>query len=258
MISQDFYTLKDELQKAESAILICDYDGTLAPFVENRFQAYTYPGIIPRLEKIRTIGDEIAVVTGRPISEILDLMPLAKHLEVWASHGMQHKLADGALRNYPLSSRVEDILKEAFEWCRKTGFENRLDWKHGSLAIHWRGLPVDDAAEISSQVKNSWQLLIDVSNDVNIHEFDGGLELRAAGRDKGSAVKELLGKQRTGKLFAAFIGDDLTDEDAFRAIKDHGYGILVREEYRETEAEFWIKPPGELYEFLDMWIDSRI
>jgi len=53
---------------------------------------------------------------------------------------------------------------------------------------------------------------------------------------------------------AAYLGDDFTDEDAFTAIKGHGIGILVRKEFRPTEADIWIKPPDELLSFLSDWI----
>jgi trehalose-phosphatase len=52
---------------------------------------------------------------------------------------------------------------------------------------------------------------------------------------------------------AAYLGDDVTDEDAFRAIKGRGLSVLVRPEHRETEADVWIRPPDELLEFIGRW-----
>jgi trehalose-6-phosphatase len=52
---------------------------------------------------------------------------------------------------------------------------------------------------------------------------------------------------------AAYLGDDATDEDAFKAIRGRGIGVLVRPQFRATAADFWLKPPEELLEFLERW-----
>jgi trehalose-6-phosphatase len=51
----------------------------------------------------------------------------------------------------------------------------------------------------------------------------------------------------------AFLGDDLTDEDAFQVLRGRGLTILVRADHRETMAEAWLKPPAELIDFLERW-----
>jgi trehalose-phosphatase len=83
--------------------------------------------------------------------------------------------------------------------------------------------------------------------------FDGGLELRSIDRTKGTAVAEMLEQEPDG-IMAAYLGDDLTDEDAFVAVGDRGYSILVRNEVRPSCAQFWLCPPAELLKFLDDWI----
>jgi trehalose-6-phosphatase len=55
------------------------------------------------------------------------------------------------------------------------------------------------------------------------------------------------------KPAAAYLGDDNTDEDAFKSIKGRGMGILVREEFRPTEADAWLSPPEQLLQFLKYW-----
>ena len=84
------------------------------------------------------------------------------------------------------------------------------------------------------------------------HDFDGGIELRVPGRHKGFAVEAVLSEMGKGAA-VAYLGDDFTDEDAFRAIHGRGTGILVRPQFRPTAADFWLRPPEELLEFLRQW-----
>jgi trehalose-phosphatase len=86
-------------------------------------------------------------------------------------------------------------------------------------------------------------------------EFEAGLELRA-GRDKGAAVEAILDEADAGGPLA-FLGDDLTDEAAFRVVNgvgSRGLSVLVRRERRATDAEVWLRPPAELREFLERWL----
>jgi trehalose-phosphatase len=88
-------------------------------------------------------------------------------------------------------------------------------------------------------------------------EFETGLELRV-GRDKGGAVEAIM--EEAGTLGpVAYLGDDLTDEAAFRAVQrigSRGLSGMVRQVWRETAAEVWLRPPAELREFLRMWIKA--
>ena len=87
---------------------------------------------------------------------------------------------------------------------------------------------------------------------LSLHEFDGGLELRPPGITKGEAVETILAEMQ-GETVSAYLGDDLTDEDAFAAMKGQGMGVLVRKELRETRADLWLRPPEELLDFLKRW-----
>jgi len=83
-------------------------------------------------------------------------------------------------------------------------------------------------------------------------EFDGGIELMVPGRDKGYAVEVVL-SELGDQAAAAYLGDDLADESAFRALRGRGLGVLVRPEFRHTAADAWLQPPAELLAFLERW-----
>src|SRR6185295_9999743 len=98
---------------------------------------------------------------------------------------------------------------------------------------------------IRAEIEAAWQALAEGAA-VELIEFDAGLELRAQGHNKHHAVKTVL-SETPGEAAVAYLGDDLTDEDAFAAVKiAHGLAVLVRAAPRPTRADVWIRPPQEL------------
>ena len=82
--------------------------------------------------------------------------------------------------------------------------------------------------------------------------FIGGLEFRAEVCHKGQAVETIFQESKSDTV-AAYLGDDRTDEDGFRAINGRGIGVWVRCELRTTEAGLWIKPLEEVLQFFSEW-----
>jgi trehalose-phosphatase len=71
--------------------------------------------------------------------------------------------------------------------------------------------------------------------------------------DKGDAIRTVLAEVHPNTP-VAYLGDDLTDERAFRALGARGLSILVRTKPRRTAAQVWLKPPEELLDFLGRWL----
>jgi trehalose-6-phosphatase len=90
---------------------------------------------------------------------------------------------------------------------------------------------------------------------VELLPFEGGIELRARGRNKADAVSDVLARSSPDAV-CAYLGDDVTDEDAFAGIRGRGLAVLVAPELRRTGAHLWLRPPAELEWFLDRWASS--
>lgn len=243
------------LSQAGQPLLMLDYDGTLAPFVEDPQQAYPYAGVTERLEGLLEQNHtRVVVVSGRPSEDLVPLLGLAAPPEIWGCHGWQQRLPSGYSRWRQLPSRAQDGLAQARQWLEQQGLASYLEIKLVSLAVHWRGQPQQLRQQLETSVRHAWEPLSQGA-ELEIHAFDGGLELRCPGRHKGSVVSELLTAQHEPAA-AAYLGDDATDEDAFHALKGQGLSVLVRSEYRPTVADVWIRPPAELLDFLDLWLDA--
>lgn len=249
----DLTAFLERLECSEGKLLMLDYDGTLSPYHIERDEAVPYPGIRELLLEALSSSDcRTVIVSGRSISDLLPLLGLEKGIEIWGCHGWERLGADGTYTGPDLDPGIRSILDEAARWAAAEGYKERLELKAACVALHWRGLDDAAATELEKTVGEMWSKMID-GKAMELHFFNGGIELRPAGMDKGMVVERLL----TGSsASAAYLGDDLTDEDAFRAISGRGLGILVNPTLRETAADVWLTPPGELVWFLEKWIES--
>ena len=249
----DISAFLERLECSEGRLLMLDYDGTLSPYHIERHEAVPYPGVRELLvEAIASADCRTVIVSGRSISDLLPLLGLEKGIEIWGCHGWERLGADGTYTGPELAAGIRSILEEAARRAVAEGLEDRLEIKAACVALHWRGLDDEAATMLDNTVGNMWREMI-AGREMELHSFNGGIELRPAGMNKGMVVEKLLAGSGTA---AAYLGDDMTDEDAFRAISGRGLGILVSPSLRETAADVWLTPPGELVWFLERWIES--
>jgi trehalose-phosphatase len=237
-----------------SPLLLLDYDGTLAPFRVNRFTARPWGGVRQLLEKIRRQGrTRMVVITGRPAAEIAPLLGLEPPLEVWGLHGAERLLPDGRRELEQATPAVQLALDVLREHLRRDSLGGLFEDKANGVVMHWRGAPPRKASQIEEQTRRLFEPLAQMEG-LALLEFEAGLELRV-GRNKGGAVREIL-REAGGGGPVAFLGDDVTDEEAFHAVNQAAgphLSVLVRREPRETAADVWLRPPRELKLFLKRW-----
>ncbi len=242
----------ERVRRATSRALLLDYDGTLAPFTPDRTRAFPYREIPELVSQIMRHETRVVLISGRAATELLFLSGIHPHPEIWGSHGSERLLPDGSFEVDTPPQEQRSALQIALKSLRACGLDSRTETKPGGLAVHWRGLSPDERAIIENKVRSLSASLVE---DYGLHllPFDGGLELRAPGKNKGDAVTAILAEAGPG-VAAAYLGDDQTDENAFRAIKGRGLAILVRPEPRPTMADVWLRPPDELGRFLRDWL----
>ena len=245
-------TFLRQVGDARQSVLLLDYDGTLAPFHADRSQAYPYPGVLAILEGIVESGrTRIILLSGRPIVELRPLLAPMDNLEMWGSHGMEHRSSDGSYSRGHVSEESAAALAEGREWVIAAGLLCCAETKPGGIAMHWRGFPPDEANRVQALTREGWTALA-ARSGLKLLRFEAGLELRVSHPNKGDAVGSILAGLAPD-VPIAYLGDDLTDEDAFHVLQGRGLSVLVKADRHETIAGARIRPPEELMDFLEQW-----
>lgn len=241
------------LATAAHSRLLLDYDGTLAPFQTQRMEARPYDGVIERLARIQQAPTSgITMISGRPAAEVATLLQPLSGIEIRGAHGLELRTEDGDLERIPLAEADAAALRRARNQLEGFGMIGALEEKAGGLALHWRKQTTHAAEQMRALAVRLWAPLL-VGTSLRLLPFDGGLELRVTRPHKGDAVQAIRNALPSGARMA-YLGDDATDEDAFRSIGPDGLAVLVRVEHRATAASIWLRPPEELLMFLDEWI----
>ena len=240
-------------------LLLLDYDGTLAPFRVDRSRARPYTGVREALARIQTHGrTRIVVISGRPAKEISPLLrgnpPVLKNpVEVWGLHGAERMFVDGHREMEQAPPATQRKLDELREFLRHNNLGGEFEDKPNAAVMHWRGDSPRTAKFIEARTRELFEPLAKLEG-LTLLQFEGGLELRV-GRDKGGAVATIVSEEPPGTP-VAYLGDDITDEAAFRALgslNSPSLSVLMRTEPRETAAKLWLRPPSGLRAFLKKW-----
>jgi trehalose-phosphatase len=215
-----------------------------------------YPGVEDLLNGIMAAdASRVVMVSGRPVGDLVPLLNLHRRPEIWGAHGWERLAPDGQGARLEPGEGARQQLREGERRARELAREGaRVETKPASVALHWRGASALAAAKLRDALPQAWEPLA-AEGDVELLPFDGGVELRARGRSKRHAVETVLAETADGAAIA-YLGDDVTDEDAFQAVKPRGIAVLVRAELRQTAADFWIRPPRDLVAFLRSWRDA--
>ncbi len=242
------------LAAAPSAVLSLDYDGTLAPFHVRRDEAVPYPGVRPLLAALMAGGrTRVVVISGRGAVEVSGLLGLSPAPEIWGAHGWERWRNGHEVTRHDPGADARMVLARAREALSAHGLDGHAEWKHASVAVHWRGEA--DAAGLRARATDALSPLTRYGGFALL-PFADGLELRCRRWHKGFALRAVLAEEPT-EVAVAYAGDDATDEDAFLALPGHGLGIRVSADDRPTAAAVSFPGPAELIAFLGRWQATR-
>ncbi len=239
-------------------LLFLDYDGTLVKFKKRPEFAVPTRRVIRLLEKLKGNNSvSVTIITGRPLDQIRDMAGVPG-INYSASHGQQMRMADGDTFEWEKARKAGPLIKRIKSAAEKElhGISGILiEDKKTSLAVHYRKVGRKDVPGIKSSVTKLFKKL-NSGGILGMIEGSDVMEIRPRGWDKGKAVKMIMKRYRPSAVI--YIGDDTTDEDAFRALRSnvHAITIWVRNgSKRQTYACYSLKDPEEVLGFLD-WLSS--
>jgi trehalose-phosphatase len=221
------------VRQAPHRLLALDYDGTLAPFRVERDLAKPLEGVWEALDTIRQLPTtSLAILSGRPAHQVRTLLGGDLPIPIYGAHGYELLHPNGHIKRFGLSNQQVEGLAKARTAAVDAGYESALEQKATGIALHTRGKSRPE--EMEELILVVWKPLAD-QHDLNIMQFDGGVELCALARHKGLALADLL-RQMTPGTLPVYIGDDTTDEDAFQYVRSIGLGIKVGHPREHTTA----------------------
>jgi trehalose 6-phosphate phosphatase len=254
---QDLAGLTTRMRSRLPAVFL-DYDGTLTPIVdrpEDALISESMRGVVRDLARRCTV----CVVSGRDRAVVQELMSIddlvvagSHGFDIWSPEGGGIEREEGAEFGDVLASVTDDLRSEL------GSVEGALiEPKRSSVAVHYR--LVDEAARprlaaVVDSLLASHPDTLKVTPGKMVYEIQPKLDW-----DKGKAVLYLLEALELDRddVVPLYLGDDITDEHAFRALDGRGIGILVADledpevAGRFTSAEFLLRDTQEVEDFLD-------
>lgn len=257
--------------KGKTIAVFLDYDGTLSPIVNDPDRAFMSDEMRAAVREVAK-HFPTAIISGRSREKVKDFVEL-NNVYYAGSHGMDimaparpPKYSDGKLHSVALDKKESEVL---FQPAKKflpaiqeifTILEEKTKKIQGArvednsfcISVHFRQVREEDYGMLEEKVKSV------VENYPEFHLTEGKmvLEVRPSIEwNKGHALEYLLntlGFSNSGDVLPLYIGDDRTDEDAFKVIRSRGQGypIIVSSIPKDTSALYSLSDPSEVLAFL--------
>ncbi|KAE9608024.1 putative trehalose-phosphatase [Lupinus albus] len=259
-----------EASRGKQIVMFLDYDGTLSPIVEDPDRAYMSNSMRKTLRKLAR-SFPTAIVTGRCKDKVYNFVRL-EELYYAGSHGLDIKgpsRSSKYIKNrkaetliFQPASQFLPMIDEAYQKLvdeTKSIPGSLVENNKFCVSVHFRCVDEKKWSELAHQVKSV------LKNYPKLRLTQGRkvLEIRPNIKwDKGTALEfllESLGLANCNDFFPIYIGDDQSDEDAFKKLRDRGQGcgILVSKFPKKTSASYSLQEPNEVMDFLQRLVEWK-
>lgn len=245
------------LLETRQPVVMLDYDGTLSEIVGEPDAATLVPGADKVLAALAA-RCPVAIISGRALADIRDRVGVPG---LWyaGSHGFELAAPDGSCHENEAGIAAVRVLQDARDELRRrlASVEGLLiEDKRFSVAVHYRAVAPDRVDEVMATVR-----ILGQRHQLRVTGGRKVIELRPDVEwGKGRTIDWILERiDGTDLLLPIYIGDDLTDEDGFDAVRNKGIGIAVRSAEtgdRRSAARFALLDPEAVCEFLEKIVEQ--
>ncbi len=234
-----------EVARAPRLLVTSDFDGTLAPIVNNPPDARALPAGAEALVALAELpSTTTALISGRALEVLRSLSSMPSTVHLVGSHGAEFDSGFAHDIDHALLDRITSELNAIAEGRPGVAVET----KPASVALHVRNASADDGEAALREARaaaESW--------DAQATEGKAVIEFAVIETDKGEAI-DILREQHNASA-VVYLGDDVTDEKAFRGLRDSDVGIKVGP--GETLARYRVDEPEDVAAVLEYLLDAR-
>jgi trehalose 6-phosphate phosphatase len=241
----DLETALRTVAQVPHLLVTSDFDGTLAPIVNHPGDARPLPEAAAALRALADLpATTAALISGRALRDLATLSGLAAPVALVGSHGAEFDTGFAHQIDTELLARIADTLTElAVRYPGAT-----VETKPASVALHVRNAAAADGDAALAEARTAAQAW-----DAHQTEGKAVLEFAVIATDKGEAIDIL--RDRNGASAVVFFGDDVTDEKAFRRLRDGDVGVKVGG--GDTLASYRVGAPIDVADALVLLLNER-
>ncbi|MBS4018146.1 MAG: trehalose-phosphatase [Dechloromonas sp.] len=230
------------LRPAETAFFF-DFDGTLAEIVDDPSAVTVAPDVLLAIAALHEASDgAVAVVSGREMAA-LDVFLAPLRLPLGGAHGAERRDAGGQVHRVDADGSAIEQVADALERVARVNDGLLVERKRSSVALHYRRRP-----DLEAMCRTASR---DLASRCGLAMLEGKMvvELKLSGRTKGDLIGDFMSEKPFLGRRPIFVGDDVTDEDAFRVLPRWD-GIGVKVGTGPTAASHRIPDPAALHAWL--------